>query len=858
MPLLPRTSLAAFVCPSTPFLVPRLLRTPVPLAALNTQCSTAQTSAPRATYATQTKQTKQTKQKPKGKGKLSGRNAWKLRRAGELQHADAGMRESATLLQQFRDSCDARSIDTLMDLYPTLATANLLDAGDTRRIAQALHAFIRNIYLSGGKQEDHFLFVQRLVQDIQSGVLPPHPLAHVHLLGVYKECKKYREGAQFWQWLSEQDDTYLNPAVFGAAIELLAYLGQTPLPVMEELYMDALKRFPGTFAEYHLSPEAVIPDRTQATNIKGLPMLLLQGITTARLINGDWKQAYLALDTALRLYPAQVPPRFFELFMAERPVSEAYTVFLIACRSGVALKPHHLTTLISKLRKAMTTCPKMEHRMLILQGIANAIYAYLEAGGTVHGIHWGSFLESFDAVLPFLPLGKDFESQQAVFRNQLVATAHKIVSSLIQAGLPTSERLFTGLIHLAGSLRVPDLLTATLRDVEAAQLDIGPIGRRSIITAAGYLADTETIERIWSQLTAHAETVGEPIGYQDWITVARACGRAGHEEYFRTQLETFRHAASGLVQERALSELSEPTVVLASSPRPFFLMDDQKFERRVEKIQQIMLNIATVVMSSQPLELRKTPFYMFLDPARPNTADIKDLQSVYNEFTTDPHQPLPPPPPPGSYFKPPLCSTGFKLSELRFQNWVDIIELMSDAEATEVGFKSRIDQAIAAGARVEQAPPDLNLANRVRTLDVDELRSRIKRLRSPKTPPSVINKVAADTPRYEPGVSYRPVWPAESLGPKPDWGSVTKKLFPVSPAAVTPSLSYYFALKPTHDAPVPDESPPPISRRPLGSPKSPNHHEFRAQRNAQAQEQPGEVQDGSIVEPSDEVTPVQQ
>jgi hypothetical protein len=415
----------------------------------------------------------------------------------------------------------------MMELYPSLLAANILNSYDTRRITQALHVRIRNAHQDQARS-DLFPFVQQVVGDMRRGVLEPHDYAFVHLFGIYKDCKRFDEGYTLWQWLVQQDERYVSQAAYGAAIELMAYGGIMKLPDLENLYVDGLKRFPGTFAEYHLAPDAIVPDRTQPTTVKGIPTILLQGILSARILNRDWKNAYLALDTALRLYPTQTPSRYFELFMTERPISEAYTAFMVACRSGVTMRPTHVTALITKMRAAIGASQSMADRMLLVRAVANSMYAYLEAGGQLESIHVGSLIHTFEQLLPEPVAGEDYVGEAAEMRNIIVVTAHEILSDLIQAGMSPQIHPFEALISVSGKLRVPRLLSTTLEDVKTAGIELGPIGTRSAITSAGLLKNKELIEQFWSQVVSAAEANSAQIPFEDWITFTKACRRAGH------------------------------------------------------------------------------------------------------------------------------------------------------------------------------------------------------------------------------------------------------------------------------------------------------------------------------------------
>jgi hypothetical protein len=615
----------------------------------------------------------------------------------------------------------------MMELYPSLLAANILNSYDTRRITQALHVRIRNAYQDKARS-DLFPFVQQVVGDIRRGLLEPHNYAFVHLFGIYKDCKRFDEGYALWQWLVQQDERYVSQAAYGAAIELMAYGGIMRLADLENLYVDGLKRFPGTFAEYHLAPDAVIPDRTQLTTVKGIPTILLQGILSARILNRDWKKAYLALDTALRLYPTQTPSRYFELFMAERPISEAYTTFMVACRSGVAMRPTHVTALITKMRAAIGASPSMADRMLLVRAIANAIYAYLEAGGQLESIHVGSLIHTFEQLLPEPMAGEDYVGEAAEMRNIIVVTAHGILAGLIQAGMSPQIHPFEALISVSGKLRVSSLLSTTLDDVKTAGIELGAVGTRSVITSAGLLKNKDLLEQYWSQVVSGAEANSAQIPFEDWITFTKACRRADYADYFRSQLLKLPHAINSRTESHLIHQIdmAEPTPAGQDS---YQYMSMEELTSDLDTLKEQTKNIEAVVMSGQPLDLNATPFYMHLDPQHPSLGTDYDLRALYDEFTTDPHQP----PPPAGTITPALSPTGIPLDELRFMNWVSVLEMMDLASSYEADLQAELNAAIRSGKPFKGTPELLRLrkdndGSEQRT--VNGLRLRIRELRA--------------------------------------------------------------------------------------------------------------------------------
>ncbi|KAF1840256.1 uncharacterized protein K460DRAFT_371464 [Cucurbitaria berberidis CBS 394.84] len=795
---LSRTRLASLVCPSAPFLAPRLVRAAVPVVVT----SFPATGLASAHYATKAKGTGSSQKPPR-----IGKRFKKPRLVAE----DGAEKQMAASVAQFRQACEKRNVQHLMDLYPTLAGAGVLDSYDTRRITQALHARIRNTY-ADSKRSDLFSFVQRIATDIRSGALPPHPYAFVHLFGIYKDCKRFQEGHELWQWLVEQDERYVSQAAYGAAIELMAYGRLMSLPDLENLYTEGLKRFPGTFAEYHLSPDAIVPDRTQPTAIAGIPTLLLQGILTARILARDWKKAYLALDTALRLYPAQTPPRYFALFMTERPLSEAYTACLLACRAGVSLTPYLLTALITKMRAAIGASPSMADRMMLVRATANAIYAYMQAGGQLESIHVGAFIHALENVLPEKAAGLDYEAGAAELRNTIVVAAHEIISRLIQAGMPPQLHLFEALISLSGKLRVPGLLTTTLQDCRTAGIELGPIGTRSAITSAGLVGNTDLIEQLWERVVTAAEAESAQIPFEDWITFTKACRRAGHTDYFRGQLLKLPHAITASIEKHLIQQIDQEEHK-PSGPESFEYMILEDLTREIEALKTQMKNVEAVVMSGQALDLAKSPFYMHIDPEQRPMGSIPDLRAVYDEMTTDPHQPPPPPSADGSPAKAALSPTGIPLDELRFQNWITVLEMMDDAEAYESDLQFALNTAIQAGKPLKGTPEVLRLRkeNNSSPRSLGGLRLRIKSLRAASAEDvPIYRKVGSEVndDKFKPMayLANQDKWITKKThkhptSKQPDFTHPERSVEPEQEGA--PKISYYVGLQSTHNAPAP-------------------------------------------------------
>ncbi|KAL1627280.1 hypothetical protein SLS56_006413 [Neofusicoccum ribis] len=531
-------------------------------------------------------------------------------------------------------------------------------------------------------------FTDQLTEDIRTGTVPPHSVASLHLISFLKEAGQFDRGSAFWSWLKRKDNDFVNAAVYGAAIEMLAAQGKVELPELEAMYSEALRRFPGNFAEYHLSPEAMVPDRGQPVIIKGLPTSLLQGIMTARISLGDWRNAYLAFDTALRLFPTQVPERFFELPIHRRPLAESYTVFMMACRSGVVLRPERLTVILNKLADSQARSSVIP-RLFAVKGMLNAIHAYVGVGGTIGGHHLSTLVKGFEGLLPGSS-SQEYLASETI--NQLVGdTARETVLTISRAGVRLTLSTFASLVGLAGKARLPENLGRAIQDISSAGLEPNEIVHRSVVLAAGQIKHTELLEWSWRSLVESAEASGIQLDLRDWQALVRASINADHVGFVREQTSSLSHTVTDEITNMIEHELAKerPQTVRAVE---FTQAENALVDTTISEIKSQVESIATLIKSSKLLSFIEHPLPMSLVP-RPSLGSERALRTVYDELTTDPRLPTTSQP-----LRPAVKSaSGYPLDALRYANWVSVNELLLDAEAQERFRQSRIHEALEDG-----------------------------------------------------------------------------------------------------------------------------------------------------------------
>lgn len=596
-----------------------------------------------------------------------------------------------------------QDIHGIIAAYKDIRDVTRLGSEDASALARAAHTALRQSpeWKSRNVAPDLLQFAEVLVNDIRNKRLPPSPIAHLHLLSFFKESRSFDRGSQFWSWLVEQHDEYVNPAVYGAAIELFAVQGK-PEEETEGLYMQALKRFPGTFNEYHLSPGGIVPDRTQPVAMRGLPMTLLQGIVTARLLRGDSRSAYLGLDTALRLYPTQVPSRFFAMFIQERPISEAYKTLVLACRSGAVVGQDAVAMLLTRLRKLAEDAPIVNG--FATRAMITSTYAYVAAGGTPAPSHLTELVMAIASIAhdPKLLMLKEVEVRDVGER--LLLALRQLINIFSYKGVrPTTTTFNVMITNIAGRGKQEDVVRIALNDIQALGLKPTAITYRAILTASGEIANADLLKTAWSNLVDLREASGSQPEYSDWTILANASVKCDAKDYVHEQLARLAHAVNKGTSDRVAGILSakQPSNKEAETSgsdqqdvRPVELLLDE-IESDLAVFGDRMIDAETLDRVFQggllPMTLGQPAVYM-------SKAEDEKLRQVYDQLTSasDYEQTAR-----DSTLEPAMSSTGLPLDELRYRNWSTINELLAESEGQDAVFSRAVQGAIAQGI----APP---------------------------------------------------------------------------------------------------------------------------------------------------------
>ncbi|KAK4890319.1 hypothetical protein LTR27_010962 [Elasticomyces elasticus] len=645
----------------------------------------------------------------------------------------------------FREAINDVDFNTVIKLFPEARERQVLTGTLLWRTVQCVHEGLRRVKRNredDGRREtieDLIAFAEQLANAVRKGDLEPDRRAHLHLLAIFKEGGAQAQGIAFWEWLEEQDERYVGLDVYGGAIELLSVYG-TPLRELEQMYGRALQRFPASFNAYHLSPEAVVPDRDQAIEIKGISMMLLQGILTARLLRGESQKAYLALDTALRLYPTLTPSRIFAMFIEERPLNEAYTVFALACRAGVVLPFDTARKLLTALRSSADMSSPDSH-ITALRQMLSVVYMYLGAGGSLTSNVVNEIIIAFTQTLRLDGVAGLDGMQKKVLVSTTLDAIRKTLEIFARYGTKPGLSAFNSIIvNLGGHGQSRKIITVALRDAQALSLRPNHVTRRSIVVAAGMLGDKDYVAQAWQDLVYNLELQSKKAELPDYNILMKAAKASGAVDFAEQVLEPAMKYIPQEVTQSMRDRLHNPVEEDQSSKNALdvsslleqmkqlsadlAVVDDRTVDRPIAQNfaeQHLPMTIPLLPLQHSGSEQEQKALYDELTTEQPavNTpepaglamdalstpedsstdseakSDIARLGTSANtDSENDSPDPLPPPAPPAS-------STGLTFGSLRYENWKTINYLLALADHNDNAYNAAVDQAINAGI----APP---------------------------------------------------------------------------------------------------------------------------------------------------------
>ena len=585
--------------------------------------------------------------------------------------------------------------------------------------------------------------METFVEHYKGGHIPGHPDATLHLISYYKESSQLDRGIQFWNWAVCRDEQYVNIGTYGAAIELLTVYGKS-LSYCEEVYLHALKRFPTDFNEYHLSPSAILPRQHKPSLLKGTSLLLLQGIMQARLSHGDWRNAYLALDTALRLHPTQIPPRFLQAFEYERPFCEFFNVFCLIGQGGNQIRAPALTKMFGKIAAVHKMDKRGSRDFEYLTALLTALHSTIATNETLSEITLNSLLR---IILEATSYNPSFPKDEQI----ILDLVKPILLIFARLDVLPSFSTFSMIFKAAASSKRPGLMRWAFEELKIRQLQYTTLDMRKILLKVGQKSDVETTKLAWVILSQTLRDSGG-IEILVWKTLAEVMRQAGDIGFLHDQLRL--HSVSnfkvphgldkedrGIQSTESLedkSELKETSDLTKTEDLPFLAEQEvvsldwqHNFSNFLENVRRY-LRITSLGLHRN---LKKYPPTYDSMWAWTDNVDETWQRKLYDQLNQDPYlQPSKVPstekklPKDGQidtvnqhdtrkqrdrdythmlrssvHDEPVIGPTGFTFDELRYRSWKAINSLLIQAEMFESKVEKSVDEAIEQGTRPDLA-----------------------------------------------------------------------------------------------------------------------------------------------------------
>ena len=567
-------------------------------------------------------------------------------------------------------------------------------------------------------------FVAQIVSDLYNKQIPSPRLAFPPLLEILAILNETEALQNLWTWLLKQDAEHLSPQAYGAVMKIASAAGQ-PLEVMEDLYQQALEQFPGDYAAYHMSPNAIIKHREQMTSIKGSSGHLLEAIARARFARGHRRRAYLDLDTALRLRPDQLRDTFcFEFMIATTPIEQRYILFQLNCTNHTLLRHGIFTTMLDDLAsQAFMGTPQRE------LAVAHAQVELLSAAVGTGRIRGRQLLERCCQLALRLAVLAHVAGSGFNVTSGTISILDKIFAAAVTSSSTAQFSPVKTVIATAGQLRCRALFEAGLRYYATATkvgADVArdPIIYHTILKAAGLLNETTIVKSAWKDLVELQQVA--PQQKSAWIVLARACRETDMGDFLHAELLTANVPEDSPVRAAALRELDKPKERSTPTEEHDVAADDISNESELSELTTKLDAACTLLHTGGTRNFKRDPARMLLGAPHIRASEA-DMHAVYDHLTADARASLPADDSGAKEQMPwsssPILSCGYRIDELRYGNWKTINELLAQSALHDGDNLGGVASLFDSAEPLTQ-PQLLQLLVKLRGINEEELRVR--------------------------------------------------------------------------------------------------------------------------------------
>jgi hypothetical protein len=609
---------------------------------------------------------------------------------------------NAALLDKFIQIIKDRNLPAAVQEYPKVS--NILSV-------TALRAYLNLIDKSFDHESKELLekAVDRVCGDIIRDRVVFDGLAIQTVLYLLRYLGKYGTAKKLWDWADSHGEPLPLPAYI-VAIQILSDPDVNEnLDALEAIYHKARESDAGTFAEYHLGHNAVLLNRYAEALPRGInpkSIQLLLAIARARLLHGNWKDGYLAYDSACRLSASR--PKFFYEAMLDpgrsRPLPEVYRLARLACKEGIRLSPWKLDLLFGKLSNEQKIEVRSEadlfHVIKHMKASQNLMLANFDAGGQLMHGHVNKILSPLRSLVhPKSSIYSPRDPKWSDFVRAVAESAARLLEKLVPHMDTPAQGPYEVVLRLAVEAQHQKLFYSTLQTLFADGGKPSLIISRILLEASGCFGTLKNIQETWKEVVSITEQHGESIGTLQFQALTRAI-KQQHSEAATDFLE-IEAAHYNFVLE---TEYSAATL---DSENPVLKVDLSQLQTTIvgifDSTCQAVDRVASKTTDGPILEHLSTDMSIDL---RPLGEEI-DLWKIYNEISVDP-----------VHLKPPEYDNVeyYELKEYphlrkRFQDWVAITELMADAAEHDLSPESAMNGEVGSTKSPNDAKLKKSLSN---------------------------------------------------------------------------------------------------------------------------------------------------
>ena len=200
--------------------------------------------------------------------------------------------------------------------------------------------------------------IEEFIAQYKQGSIKSDPTIPALLLSHYNNVGEFEKAAKLWKWLSSMKEKgHQGWVTYAARIDIAATLDEG-YDVCKVLFEEALDTLGDPLIRYYVSDNSLLPDPTQpAPKAAVYAIPLLRSMLSVRLKYGHWREAYLGLDTILRLDPTQLWRETKSDVLASHTSWEAFLIECLEVQSG-GLDGFNSSVVIPWLSQLVALLPK--------------------------------------------------------------------------------------------------------------------------------------------------------------------------------------------------------------------------------------------------------------------------------------------------------------------------------------------------------------------------------------------------------------------------------------------------------------------------------------------------------------------